>query len=126
MPETREPWEVFFESWAERTPHVRRAFPVAGSGRVRSPAFLALDTARSRAEIYSRDVLRWPRLDARLAVGYMVLALIEWTRLDGEDRATLRGRLRDAQERGRAEAAQGLPAAERLEATLTTQLQLSF
>jgi hypothetical protein len=126
MRDTREPWEIFFESWAERTQHVRRVTPIAGAGRVRSPAFGALDTARSRTEIYARDVLRWPRLEARLVAGFMALALIEWTRLDGEDRAALRAHLLAAQERGRTEAARGSSAAERLEATLSTQLQLAY
>lgn len=121
-PHDREPWEVFFESWAEQTRHVPRVSPIPPGERVRSPAFGALDTARRRAEVYARDVLRWPRMEARLAAGHLALSLLEWTRTDGEDRAELRARLRSAQEKGRTAAAQGPAALERLEGTLATQL----
>ncbi len=126
MPEEREPWEVFFESWAERTRHVPRVAPIPSVPSERSPGFGALDTARTRSEVYARNVLRWSRPEARLAAGHMALILLEWTRMDGEDRSALRARLRSAQERGRAEAVLGLAAVDRMEETLATQLQLAF
>lgn len=126
MPDHQEPWDVFFESWAEQTRHLRKVPPIAAPARERSPAFGALDTARKRAEAYARDVLRWPRLEAKLAAGHMALVLLEWIRMDGEDRSALRGRLHSAQERGRAEVVLGISAVDRMEETLSTQLHLSF
>lgn len=103
MERSREPWQVFFETWNAETVHLPPTTDAEGRARAAATLYHAMLSARSRAWLFARRVMGWSEKEALLASGHMAAALLHWVRTDGADRDLLRARLRASQERGRAE-----------------------
>ena len=124
MEPSREPWQVFFETWNAETVHLPRATDAEGRARAAATLYHALLSARSRAWLFARRVLGWSEKEALLASGHMAASLLHWVRTDGVDRELLRARLRASQERGRAERTLGdFHAVARMEEVLAAQAE---
>jgi hypothetical protein len=109
MGETKQPYDIFFETWKAEVVHLPRI--LAGpKGHPRLSH--ALTAARSRSWIYAHNVLGWSEGEAMLACGYMALTLLHWLREDGGDWDLLRARLHASQERGRTELPDAIPQTE--------------
>ena len=99
MPETRFAADVFFAAWSEQTRHLPCVLPITELERARgaSAPMRAVDAATRETYAYLHTILGHTPAEARRACDRFVEVLVDWTRMDGRDRASLQKGLRGSE-----------------------------
>jgi hypothetical protein len=97
-----QPHEVFFRAWSQELDQLLRRTRRDATAEL---SLQAMRIAQRRAETHARNLLRWPKREARLSSLQLSVAFLYWMRFDGSCHSLLRKWLESAQEIGRAQAA---------------------